>query len=61
MGDILTFPSSTQRGLAYLDRTIRDLLTSKGADDELIDFAALRERFNADRGKARVIALLEPG
>ncbi len=40
MGDILTFPSSTQRGLAYLDRKIRDLLTSKGADDELIDFAA---------------------
>ena len=40
MGDILTFPSQTSRGLAYLDRRIRDLLTSKGADDELIDFAA---------------------
>lgn len=40
MGDVLTFPSSTARGLAYLDRRIRDLLTLKGADEELIDFAA---------------------
>ncbi len=40
MGDILSFPSSTARGLAHLDRTIRDLLTARGADDELIDFAA---------------------
>ena len=40
MGDILSFPSGTARGLAYLDRTIRELLTRKGADDELIDFAA---------------------
>ena len=40
MGDVLSFPSTTARGLAYLDRTIRDLLTERGADDELIDFAA---------------------
>lgn len=40
MGDILSFPSSTARGLAYLDRTIRELLVARGADDELIDFAA---------------------
>ena len=40
MGDILTFPSSTARGLAYLDRKIRDLLTQRGADEELVDFAA---------------------
>lgn len=40
MGDILSFPSSTARGLAYLDRTIRELLVERGADDELIDFAA---------------------
>lgn len=40
MGDVLSFPSTTARGLAYLDRTIRDLLTARGADDELIDFAA---------------------
>jgi hypothetical protein len=40
MGDVLSFPSSTARGLAHLDRTIRNLLTERGADDELIDFAA---------------------
>lgn len=28
---------------------------------ELGDFNALRERFNRDRGKARVVVLLEPG
>ena len=40
MGDILSFPSSNARGMAYLERTIRDLLTERGADGELIDFAA---------------------
>lgn len=28
---------------------------------ELADVAAMRARFNADKGKARVIVLLEPG
>lgn len=40
MGNILEFPSQQAKGLAFLDRQIRQLLTSKGADDELIDFAA---------------------
>ncbi|TXS96490.1 hypothetical protein FV139_03140 [Parahaliea maris] len=40
MGDVLEFPSRQAQGLAYLDRQLRDLLTAKGADDELIDFAA---------------------
>lgn len=40
MGNILEFPSEQAKGLAYLDRQIRQLLTNKGADDDLIDFAA---------------------
>lgn len=40
MGNILEFPSEQAKGLAFLDRQIRQLLTNKGADDELIDFAA---------------------
>ncbi len=40
MGDLLEFPSPRAQGLAYLDRRIRQLLASRGADDELIDFAA---------------------
>lgn len=40
MGDILEFPSRRAQGLAYLDRQLRDLLAAKGADAELIDFAA---------------------
>ncbi len=40
MGDILEFPSQRTQGLAFLDRQLRELLTAKGADDELIDFAA---------------------
>ncbi|MEH6584961.1 MAG: hypothetical protein V7720_00300 [Halioglobus sp.] len=40
MGNILEFPSEQAKGLAFLDRQIRLLLTKKGADDELIDFAA---------------------
>ena len=42
MGNVLEFPSQQAKGLAYLDRQIRQLLTAKGADDELIDFAARR-------------------
>lgn len=40
MGDILEFPSQQIQGLAYLDRQLRELLTAKGADDQLVDFAA---------------------
>ena len=40
MGTVLEFPSQQAQGLAYLDKQLRQLLRSKGADDELIDFAA---------------------
>ncbi|CAA0122075.1 Uncharacterised protein [Halioglobus japonicus] len=40
MGDILEFPSQQAQGLAYLDRQLRVLLTAKGADEQLVDFAA---------------------
>lgn len=40
MGEILEFPSQQTQGLAFLDRQLRALLESKGADEQLIDFAA---------------------
>lgn len=40
MGDILEFPSQQIQGLAFLDRQLRELLISKGADERLVDFAA---------------------
>ena len=40
MGDILEFPSQQTQGLAFLDRQLRELLAAKGADDQLVDFAA---------------------
>lgn len=40
MGTVLEFPSQQAQGLAYLDQQLRQLLRIKGADDELIDFAA---------------------
>ena len=39
MADILEFPSKQAQGLAYLDRELRALLTARGADERLIDFA----------------------
>ena len=39
MADILNFPSKQAQGLAYLDRELRALLTERGADEQLIDFA----------------------
>ncbi len=39
MGNILEFPSQQAQGLAFLERQLREMLTAKGADDELIDFA----------------------
>ena len=40
MGELLDFPTQQAQGLAYLDRHLRKLLGDRGADDELIDFAA---------------------
>jgi hypothetical protein len=40
MGDILEFPSQQTQGLAFLDRQLRELLAAKGADEQLVDFAA---------------------
>lgn len=40
MGEILEFPSQQAQGLAFLDRQLRELLEAKGADDQLVDFAA---------------------
>lgn len=40
MGNVLNFPSQQVQGLAYLDGQLRNLLASKGADQQLIDFAA---------------------
>lgn len=40
MADILSFPSQQAQGLTFLDRQLRELLATKGADEELIDFAA---------------------
>lgn len=40
MGQVFEFPSQQAQGLAYLDRELRCLLKSKGADEALIDFAA---------------------
>lgn len=40
MGNILEFPTQQAQGLAFLERQIRQLLIAKGADDDLIEFAA---------------------
>lgn len=40
MARILEFPSQQVQGLAFLKDQIRDLLASKGADEELMNFAA---------------------
>jgi hypothetical protein len=40
MGRVFEFPSQQVQGLAYLDRQLRTLLESKGADEQLVDFAA---------------------
>lgn len=40
MSKVLEFPSQRRQGLAYLDRQIREMLAARGADSELIDFAA---------------------
>ena len=40
MGDILEFPSQQAQGLAFLDQRLRAMLEARGADEQLIDFAA---------------------
>jgi hypothetical protein len=40
MGDILEFPSQQAQGLAYLDRQVRVMLEARGADRQLMEFAA---------------------
>ena len=40
MGDVLEFPSQQAQGLAYLERQLSQLLRSKGADEQLVAFAA---------------------
>ena len=40
MTNVLEFPSRRAQGLAFLDQQIRSLLEARGADEELITFAA---------------------
>jgi hypothetical protein len=40
VANILEFPSQRVQGLAFLEEQIRELLASRGADEELMDFAA---------------------
>ncbi len=40
MAKLIEFPSQRAQGLAFLDQQIRELLRARGADEELIDFAA---------------------
>ncbi len=39
MADILEFPSRQAQGLAFLERELRALLATRGADERLIEFA----------------------
>ena len=40
MATILQFPSARIQGLSFLEDQLRDLLRGKGADEELMDYAA---------------------
>ena len=40
MAQVLEFPSQRVQGLAFLEEQIRELLTARGADEELVNFAA---------------------
>ena len=40
MAKVIEFPSQRAQGLAFLDQQIRELLKARGADEELVDFAA---------------------
>ena len=39
MSDILEFPTQEARAFAFLERELRQLLVSKGADDALVEYA----------------------
>ena len=39
MGDVLEFPTPKAQGMAFLQSQLRDILTRKGADEQLIAFA----------------------
>ncbi|MEZ5568763.1 MAG: hypothetical protein R3E54_10560 [Halioglobus sp.] len=39
MGEILEFPSQQAQGLSYLEKQLREMLHSKGADEQLVAFA----------------------
>ena len=39
MGDLLEFPTPSAQGMAFLEARLRDILSAKGADEELIAFA----------------------
>ncbi len=39
MGDVLEFPTPKAQGMAFLESQLRAILTAKGADEQLIDFA----------------------
>ena len=39
MGDMLEFPTRSAQGMAFLEARLRDILSAKGADEELIAFA----------------------
>ncbi|MEP5763421.1 MAG: hypothetical protein ABJ308_02465 [Halieaceae bacterium] len=40
MATLLEFPSQRVQGLAFLQEQVRKLLSARGADEELIEFAA---------------------
>ncbi len=39
MGDVLEFPTPKAQGMAFLESQLRDILSRKGADEQLIAFA----------------------
>ncbi|MEM0953627.1 MAG: hypothetical protein AAGI24_05755 [Pseudomonadota bacterium] len=40
MANVIEFPSQRAQGLSFLEKQIRELLRGRGADKELMDFAA---------------------
>ncbi len=40
MAKILEFPSQRLQGLSFLEQQIREMMSSRGADEELVEFAA---------------------
>ena len=40
MGDVLRFPYQQAQGMAFLERQLRELMSEKGADQPVIDFAS---------------------